>query len=218
MSIDYKDFQVTVTLTTDMLGTIPKNKELYTDFIAGKARESLAKMEAKGIPMADGQPATSAAVAEAIAEETESIKDMEDKGWTGFFEDSEGPYIMNYFVKGFLCESARTLKEIDSVKQMHDKVKRYCFITPRRIRLPPIAGNLERPIRAQTPQGPRVALVRSDFIAESGEFTFKMRLLDAGKLTAKIMQDVLEYGEYMGFGQWRSGGWGQFLYRMERLD
>ena len=117
--------------------------------------------------------------------------------------------------KGFLCEAARTLKESDegeddsTVNQLQDKVKRYVFVTPRRVRLPEVGGVNERPLRAQTAQGPRVTVVRSDVIKAGAELNFSLRVLHGGGITKAILADVMEYGSLMGLGQWRSGGWGR---------
>ena len=66
------------------------------------------------------------------------------------------------------------------VKQLQDKVKRYCFVRPRKVRLPAIAGQLERPLRAQTAQGPRVTVVRSDIVPAGSCISFELHVLRGG--------------------------------------
>ncbi len=153
--------------------------------------------------------------------------DIEEKGWTGFCSDGDGPFLFDYVLKGYLSEAARTLKEADGVKQLQDKFKRYVFVRPRYVRLPK-PGRVEdfrgkpmlaltdkgivceRPLRAQTAQGPRVTVVRSDVILSGGEISFSLDVLKGGSVSAGIIRDVLDYGQYLGLGQWRSGGWGRF--------
>jgi hypothetical protein len=222
MALKLKEFKVTLELLEDMLGTVPMAKDLYSKHLASKATERLEKMRDQGIPMADGSPVTDAAIAAAIKEETATVADSEERGWTTFHKDGEGFFIYNYAIKGFLCEAARTLKEGESdegetTKQLSDKFKRYCFVTPRRIRLVEPMGTLERPLRAQTAKGPRVALVRSDFIAAGTQLAFDLRVLEGGGISVTTLKDVLSYGALMGLGQWRSGGYGTFGYTLEEV-
>jgi hypothetical protein len=223
MALKLKKFTVSLELLEDMLGTVPMAKDLYTKHLASKAKERLEKMRDQGIPMADGAPVTDEAIATAIKEETATVLDSEERGWTTFHKDGQGYFIYNYAVKGFLCEAARTLKEGsddegDSVKQLADKFKRYCFVSPRRIRLVEPMGTLERPLRAQTAKGPRVALVRSDFIAAGTQLSFELALLDGGGISVGTLKDVLSYGALMGLGQWRSGGYGTFGFTLAEED
>lgn len=206
-------YRVTVELIEPLLGTVPRRKEVYADFIATRAAQHAEKNER----FASGEEATGEVATELAEEETECIKELEEKGWTGFHEDDEGPFLFDYAIKGFLSESARTLKEADSegsdkkLKQLQDKFKRYVFVKPRRVRLPAIMDKpLERPLRAMTAQGPRVTVTRSDQIAEGARITFDLWVLHGGGITLPIIKDVLEYGGLIGFGQWRSGGYGRF--------
>lgn len=235
-------YAVQLELIEDLLGTVPKNKEVYAAYIGAKGRELIARDAKKGVPLASGEYATGPGLPEpppgaptvdidkALGEETESIKEVEEKGWTGFHTDEEGPFLLDYVIRGFLSEAGRTLKEINSVKQLQDKVKRYVFIDRRKVRLPVpdktkdwtlegkpmlvVAPNgepvCERPLRAMTPQGPRVTVVRSDIVAAGAVIEFGLRVLKGGSITKPILSDILSYGEMIGLGQWRSGGWGRF--------
>lgn len=226
MSLKFTVYRVTLELATDLLGTNPKDKAIFTSYIQDAARKKMEKEAKKGIALADGTEANGETIAAALAEEPEDIQQMEERGWTGFFEDKDGPYLTNFMVKGFLKEAARTLKEWGKIKQLKDKVSRYVFIKPRKIRLPKInldklepehrqrvpEGHnfpvLERPLRAETPKGPRVTLLRSDYIPAGTQFCFEMWVLAGAGLTTALLKDVLEYAEYQGFGQWRGGGFG----------
>ena len=128
-----------------------------------------------------------------------------------FHTDDKGPFCYDYLFKGFLCETARTLKSVGSVLQLQDKFKRYCFVSPRRVYLGPLAEKpLERPLRAMTAKGPRVTLVRSDVIPAGRQIDFQIRVLRGANVTQHIIECVLGYGELQGVGQWRTGGHGRF--------
>lgn len=239
--LDVTKYGVKIELIEDLLGTTPKDRSVYSNFIASKGREMLEKQARQGIPPAGNQGEDApmvtddgvmtehgaTTVATLLAEEVETIQQVEDRGWTGFHEDPDGPFLFDYAIKGFLSESARTIKQIGDVKQLQDKFKRYVFVKPRRIRLPK-PGKIEdfigkpmlivtdkgivceRPLRAMTAQGPRVTVTRSDVVLAGAVIEFQLHVIKGGSVTRKIIEQVLSYGEYMGLGQWRSGGWGKF--------
>ncbi|OWK46598.1 hypothetical protein FRUB_00297 [Fimbriiglobus ruber] len=177
-------------LVEDLLGTTPKNQNIYRDFVASKAVD---------MGLVDEEAAT-----------VEDLDEVEARGWTGFMRDDEGHFIYNYAVKGFLCESARTLKQFGAMKQLKDKFKRSVFVWPRRIRLPDPTEVLERPLRAETPLGPRVALTRSDVLKAGTVIEFELEVLDVLGVTEACVREVLSYGKFIGLGQWRTGGYGAF--------
>jgi hypothetical protein len=223
MGFDVTVFDVEIELEEKMLGTVPKNKEVYATYIAAKGKEILAKEAAKrkAVPHASGIDSdgeggvdgeAAAAVATLVDEEVETVQDLEERAWTGFHKDQDGYFLYDYAVKGFLCEAGRTLKESGLVKQIQDKCKRYLFVKPRKIRLP-VEGKLdvlERPLRALTPLGPRTTVVRSDVIPEGTKIAFQLHLLKGGGLTKGIIEEILSYGQYIGIGQWRTASWGRF--------
>ena len=71
-------------------------------------------------------------------------------------------------------------------------------------------GICERPLRASTPQGDRVALSRSESIPAGSTVTFTVQCLVENDL--KLIEEWLEYGELHGTGQWRNGGKGRYTY------
>jgi hypothetical protein len=192
--MDYESYKITIELTEHMLGTIPKNQDVFTSHILKKAREL--KLD------------------DAIAEEITTTPELEAKGWTGFHSDEKGPFVYDYLVKGFLQESARRQKVWGNLKQLNDKVKAYCFVFPRRIHLavqdPANLPYIERPLRAMTAQGPRVTVTRSDYIPAGTQLSFELRVLAPGGITANCVISLLDYGQFQGLGQWRSGSYGRF--------
>lgn len=193
-------FAVTITLTEPILGTAPLNKELYAEYIATK--------------MPDNGDAS---------DEIETVEEMTEKGTTGFHRDANGsPILYDYVIKGFCKDAAGMLRRIEGTKS--SKLTAYkkiidglVFVRPRTIPIVSSAGIgiLERPLRAQTAQGERVALSRSEMIQAGATITFALDLLDA-KLEPAV-REWLDYGSLRGLGQWRNGGYGTFTYTMDAV-
>ena len=61
-------------------------------------------------------------------------------------------------------------------------------------------------------------MTRSDVILAGAVIGFQLRVLKGGGLTESILRDILSYGQFMGLGQWRSGGWGRFLLKSLTSD
>lgn len=179
---------VTIELITPMLGTVPKNKEIYADFIATKNPAGIDN------------------------EEVQTIEEIEEKGWTGFHSDEQGLFVYDYFIKGFLKNAGNVLKEELKIKALRSKISDFLFVKPRKIYIgQKVDGILERPLRGQTAQGQRVTLVRSDFIKEGTKITFQLKLLPHKELTWEVIDSLWAYGEDQGLGQFRGGGYGRFI-------
>jgi len=196
MSDDFGKRRVTIRLTEKLLGTAPRNKNVYGKYIAAKKLE-----------MDDDM----------FHEETQTIEEVEDKGWTGFHKDENGLFLFDYLIKGFLksgFEVSMEMCAIDKVVAYKKWIDLLVFVWPRRIYLgcDEPDGVLERPLRTMTPKGPRVALSRSDYIDEGREISFVVEVLKNKKnLAWDSVEQAFDYGRYVGLGQWRgSGGFGRF--------
>jgi len=184
-----KEKQITIILSEPMLGTVPKNKEVYASYIETKKPESNDE------------------------EETLTVEEIEEKGWTGFHKDETGLFVYDYFIKGFFKHAGTVLKNTVGVKNLKSKLDDYFFIFPRRIYLAGKKepdGIFERPLRAMTMQGPRITLTRSDYVSEDTEICFIMKWLEKSEITEKLLIELLGYGELMGLGQFRNGSFGRF--------
>lgn len=181
-----------ITLTEPMLGTIPKDKELYTRFIASNLEAS--KKE----------------------EETSTIQELEEKGFTGFHTDEKGLFIYDYLFKGFLKEAANVLKDELKIKNARSKLDNYVFVFPRRIHLNKKEpdGVLERSLRVMTMQGPRTCLARSEMVNEGLSFNIEIKLLPNKDVKLEHISQLLDYGELKGLGQFRNGSYGRFKYEL----
>lgn len=192
-----KDLLVRVTYTEPLLGTASANPELHSEYIASKAPD-----------------------APSLKEEVAAIgKDKaEEKAMTVFPRLEDGsPFTWDYQWKGFMKESCTMLRRGDGFKckklTMHKKViDGLVFVMPRKIPLvlPEGAevGELQRPLRAQTAQGERVALAHSELVPAGTwqEFTIKILRDDL----EEYLHEWFEYGELHGTGQWRNASYGRF--------
>ncbi|MEN6532740.1 MAG: hypothetical protein ABFD89_03705 [Bryobacteraceae bacterium] len=196
--------RITITLMEEMLGTSPANPELYSDFIAANRPDGADPAEAESLPTLD-----------------EEIK----QGMTVFTRmdgTDSPPCLWDYQLKGFFKDSCGCLDRVPDTQS--SKLKAYkkvidglIFVKPRKIALtlPKDAkiGICERPLRAQTAQGERVALARSETVPAGTSFTFEVQMLsDAHQ---KLLDEWMEYGQLRGLGQWRNSGKGRFTFKYE---
>ena len=71
-------------------------------------------------------------------------------------------------------------------------------------------GICERPLRAQTMQGERVALASSEEIPAGAKIRFTILLLQPALKNTVL--EWLDYGRLRGIGQWRNASHGRFSY------
>ncbi len=192
--MDIEVYQLKVTFTEPILGTQPQ-KDVATKYTQDKARE-------KGLPVED---------------ELETLPEMLDKGTTAFHKLDGQPIYYDYHLKGFLKEAGSVLNGTHGVKALRSKVDNTVFVQPRRIPLHlPEGGEigfLERPLRGQTMQGPRVSLARSELLPVATWLEATVQVI-AGPISESILRELLDYGQFKGFGQWRNGGYGRFTYEL----
>ena len=187
--------RVRLTLIEPLLGTASANPDIHREFIASK------NPDAGSI---EDEVATIGA--DAVA----------DKGMTVFARMDDGtPMVWDYQIKGFFKDAAGMLRRVKSSKS--SKLKAYkkiidglIFVEERRI---PIVfdgelGNCQRPLRAQTAQGERVALAESEMAPAGSTLTFTITTLEDGLMPA--IEEWLRYGRLRGLGQWRNSGMGRF--------
>jgi hypothetical protein len=206
MNTEKKSFELI--LLEQMLGTVPKDPDVYKSYIADRASERSKANNLNGD----------------VEEEIETVEHIEEKGWTGFHSDEHGLFIYNYMIKGFLKSAVQTLMENGAIKKIpayKTWIDKMVFIEPRKIHfvsendefLEEPDGVLERPLRVMTMKGPRVSLSRSDSMAEGRKLRIEIELFKNTKgLSWEVIESALEYGKYIGLGQWRSADYGRFLW------
>lgn len=198
-----KKYTLTLTFREDLLGSTPLNEEIYNDFIASKHP--------------DGQAAAAA--------EIETLEDFASRGKTGFHRDQKGrPLVYDYVVKGFFKEAWQKVRDhkdsaASKLKAGKSKITGQLFIEERHIFIESIEPEyvLQRPLRAETMQGPRVALTASDALPAGASLVCTLVVLAPHIITEELLRELLDYGRWSGLGQWRSGGYGRFDYTLEEI-
>lgn len=187
-----KEMKVRLTFTEEILGTANNDKEIHAEYIASKAPDAPSKEEE----------------IEAIG-----VEGVIEKAMTVFPRNKEGkPILFDYQIKGFFKNSAKAFNYIKKFPAYKTKIDNLVFIKERQIVLQipegEEIGNCQRPLRASTAQGERVALANSESCPAGTviEFTV-MVMLD------ELMSNVIEwldYGKLNGIGQWHNSGKGRF--------
>lgn len=202
--------KVRITLMEEALGTAPNNEEIYSQYIAAKAPTM-----------------------KAMQEELSALDDpdrMDEKGLTVFGRSSDGeaPIFWDYQIRGFfkdacsmLARSAgkdaatgkkRVTNRSSALKSYKKAIDGNIFVTPRQIRIKTAGemGVCQRPLRAETMQGPRTALAASETVPAGSTMEFTVYAPDAAMMDA--VREWFDYGFLRGLGQWRNSGKGKFVW------
>lgn len=193
-------------LIEEALGTCPGDKEIFESFIASKAPDS-ASLEEE----------ISAYGADVVAQ----------KGMTLFMKDENGPFVWNYIIRGFLKSAAGFCKQATGSKTSRAKLTAHkkrvdggIFIPQSQRRLywmnpdgsnvtEEQMGTCQRPLRADTAQGPRVSLAASETIPAGSCLEFRLYVLDES--LEPLVEEWFRYGCLNGLCQWRNSGKGAFV-------
>lgn len=196
---------------TPILGSQPASEAIRTQFVSSKAPTS------------------------ELSEEEVALFEAEDaqtRGLSVFARDPDNNdrlILLDYMVRGFFKSALGSLQKQLGVKAHKSKVDKYLFVHPRRIPIirdgEPIYDEddqYERPLRADTPKGPRVGLQASERIETPWEIIIELRLIPndgsqkSASLCWEVIEKALDYGELSGLGQFRNGSFGTFTW--DRLD
>lgn len=191
--------EVKIKFTEKILGPLPKNPNIYRDWVQTKKdKDSPPDDESANVPASDKT-------------------DEQLKGWTGFLQDEIGLFLYDYVLKGFLKYSATIMAEELKVKQLKSKVIKNVFVSGRKIyfikngkKFKEPDGFLERGLQVMVATGPRNTLMRSDHLPAGTTITFRISFRKFSPITQKIINSLLEYGVFCGLCQWRTGGYGKF--------
>lgn len=192
-----KTMRVKITFIEELLGSASANPEIHKEFIASKAPD-----------------------AQSMEEEVAAIgvEEFVEKSMTVFPRNAEGqPVILDYQIRGFFkaaCGFLRKVKDSKSkdLKAYKKEIDGLVFVKPRMI---PInfsgeIGSCQRPLRAETAQGARVALANSESIPAGATAEFEIIMLNDSD--EKLVREWLDFGQWNGLGQWRNAGKGSFTW------
>lgn len=155
-----KELKVRLTLTEEALGMMPTNPNVHETYIASRAPD-----------------------APSIKEEIEAMGKAEviENSMTIFPKLDDGrPFFWDYQIRGMFKDAIGMLRRVP--KKESSKLKNYkkavdglLFVKERKIPIDVSGemGDCQRPLRAETMQGPRVALAHSESVPEGStcEFT-----------------------------------------------
>ena len=192
--------KVRITTLENMLGSLPGDSEVYRNYIASKAPKP----------------------EEILAEELAALNVDEEfsKACTVFAKDDDGaPILFDYVFKGFFKNACKAMRESDDstnkskgLSAYKTKIDNLVFVGPRKVRIQtdsPITI-CERPLRASTAQGERVALSASEEIQAGAVMEIEITTLN--KQMMELVCEWLDYGMFNGLGQWHNSGKGRFTW------
>lgn len=208
--------RVRLTFIDSILGGEPNSSELHEDYIQSKIPDDIYTEEEK------------AAIKE---EEIAALLEGDEKGKTVFYRNESGePCLKNNHIKGFFKSACAALKtDSDNLSHKMTSYKKeidtHVFVfsdsNDRSNRFIPIQnygdiGSCQRPLRAQTMQGERVAIADSEEIQAGAFIEFDVITLAHNKkpLGNDIVKEWLDFGMFNGLGQWRNAGHGAFQYEV----
>lgn len=206
-------WRVRLTFQEEVLGSLPGNPELQREYIVAKALAAAEQGDIHALTAIEG-----------IEEEVRAVSMDEEveKSRTIFPKSEDGkPFLWDYQVRGFLKEGMRCVKkywpqsECAKVKANRQAIDNCIFVEPRRIYLDlhgAEIGSNQRPLRAETAQGPRIALANSESVPAGTtiDITIRFATLGKGVDDGEVLREILDYGSLKGIGQWRNSGCGRF--------
>ena len=188
---------------TPILGSMPASPAIRTMYISSKA------------------PASE------LQDEEDSLDFVEDKGITVFSRDGDNRlFVWDYVLKGFFKAALNALRTQEGILMERGKVDKYIFIAPRRLFLRRNGEyiidedeQLERPLSARSARGEYTALAASEAVNDPWKITFEVTLIPNSStqrskpITWEAIEAALDYGRYLGIGQWRNAGYGRFVWK-----
>lgn len=205
-----KKIRIKATFLQKVLGSNPASPEVYSDYIASKS------------------PAPNNEGDKLAVEALESNEKPDRTGITVFLKDPKTgvPYLRDYLVLGFFKAACSALQRMkgEACAAESSKLKAFKKVIDGCINVYPMNipfedyGEIavcERPLRAQTMQGERVALAASEVIPEGSTITFEVV---CPNIYEAVIYEWLNYGKTRGLGQWRNAGNGRFSYEVLSVE
>lgn len=234
-------YLVTIEFIDRVLGGQPKSEEVMRKWLEGKLTREAKAAEKRGQPFPDEEQRQEIIDIQASNMAGQSVDEIidagEDRAWTGFPMDEEGPWLGNYQVEACIRDILTSLgitvnkRGLKQTKQHLTQVwacdeagdillgaqgRRLRFYKNGELVRAP-EGYVEMTAHVMTAQGPRAVLKRHDYI-ERASVSFLLttaRKSDMAKregahLGEKDIAKVLSYMTGNGLGCSRSQGYGKF--------
>lgn len=198
-----KELKARLTFTEEILGTASADPEIHATYIASNAPDAMTKKEE----------------IEAIG-----VEEMIEKTMTVFARDEDGdPILWDYQIKGFFKNAAKAFGYVGGKSKLtayKSKIDNLVFVKERKIKLNIPDGkqieSCQRPLRASTAQGERVALANSES-CPAGTYIDITIMVMVDELLEHIIR-WLDYGKLNGIGQWHNSGKGRFDWKDITMD
>lgn len=145
------------------------------------------------------------------------------KGCSGLGNSGDynsGDYNSGYYIKGFFKDTCAALRKVkgsasEKITAFKKIIDGNVFVMERKIPFQNYkrVGECQRPLRAQTPQGERVALAHSETVPAGAFIECTVCWWDVAKIDIEeAVREWLDFGEWRGLGQWRNSGKGRFTW------
>jgi len=210
--------KVRLTFIEPLLGTLSGNKQVAEEFIVAKHPDGISKDEMDAL----------VDVPEVLQKASTYFSRQIDAGTKAKIDnlktENGKPHLWDYQIKGFfkgsmgaLINTGRwtkeVLKKVRLTPYLYKKtIDQLVFVNPRIIPLD-LSGEIsfiERPLRAETMRGERIALARSEAAPPGTAIEIEIRWLNDN--LEDWIKECLDYGELVGLGQWRNGSYGRFTW------
>ena len=193
-----KELKVKVTFTDEALGMMPADPNIHEQYIASKSPDA-------------------ATIEEEVA--AVGVDEVVEKSMTIFPKLEDGtPFFWDYQMRGYIKDSIGMLRrvsgsECSKVKAFKKVVDGQILIKERKIPIHVVGemGDCQRPLRAETAQGARVAIAHSETVPAGSWFECTFQIMGGADLV-KVVKECLDYGAYHGMGQWRNSGKGRLVW------
>lgn len=197
-----RTLKVHLVFQEELLGTASSDPEIHRRYIASKA-EDAPKIEQEVASL--------------------GVEAVDERGTTVFsrMPDGETPMLWDYQIKGFFKDACGMLRRVPNMKSKNlraykKEVDGLIQPSPRFIQLHlPDGGEMgtcQRPLRAATAQGERVALASSEAMPAGTWLDMEVSCMVDSDVAYVL--EWLQYGAIRGIGQWRNSGKGRFFCRV----
>lgn len=192
-----KEMKVRLTFAEEVLGTASSDPEIHETYIASNAPDAPTRKEE----------------VEALGAE-----EVFEKAMTVFPKEDGRPFLWDYQIKGFFKDACGMLRKVSGstsskIKAYKKEIDGLIFVKERKIffDFEGTTGKCQRPLRASTAQGERIALSSSETVPAGATVEFTIQCMVDSDMAAVI--EWLDYGRLRGIGQWRNASKGRFEWR-----